>query len=414
MFRVTADPHRFTEAVNWFRARLPITESELASLSEKARGRAWTIAGVTQLDIVKSVFDEIDKANTDGTPFEAFKKAVEDKLTAEWGRRDSARIETIFRNATQSALNRGRYAQMTHPDVVRFRPFWMFDAIDDSRTTQLCHSLDNTVLPQEHPFWLTHIPPLHHRCRSGIRSLRRAEAEKRGIATEAPDTEAEAGFGKAPDKSEWKPIKTKYPPEILQAGKKRAARRSKPDPVLTEGVHIKRVGLVKGISETTRSQVFEAARKARMIGYLEKSPLNEVFFGGSRVRRVNGAYWRYSAQLGLNTRRAFKTGDAFEPGKSWSVSMSGTDRVDAMRRTFVHELGHHLHFTSGQDVDTLIRLAFKDAESKKITRYAGSNYKEYFAESFAAYTFHRGELREFDPVGYRMVQNVLKEVGVPL
>jgi hypothetical protein len=414
VFRVTADPHRFDEAVAWFRARLPITDDEFAKISTDARQRAWTVSGVSQIDVVNSVWLALDKANEKGTPFAVFKKQVIDDLAQEWGRRDSARVETVFRNATQSSLNRGRYAQMKAPDVVKFRPFWMYDAVRDGRTTQLCTGLDDTVLPQDHEFWDTHIPPLHHRCRAGIRNLRRAEAERRGILRDPPDIDAEPGFGRAPGKGEWEPDKKKYPKPIQRASKKRQARNPKPAGALQDGKHFKKLS-VQGLTAAEQTKVLEAARKAKLVDFLEKRPLSELFFAPSLGHGVNGAYWPSLERLGVRVQRGGSTvGNAFDPGKSWSISYSGKDRIDAIRRTFVHELGHHVHITAGTAADVVVQKAFFDGKSKPITEYGGTNRKDYFAESFAAYVFHRGALRKHDPVGYRMVREVLALQGIPL
>lgn len=423
MFRTTADPHRFDEAVKWFRARLTVTESQLSLLSEQARQRAWTVAGVAQLDVVQSVFSAIDKANASGTPFETFKKSVGEQLFAEWGRRDSARLETIFRNATQSSLNRGRWAQMTDPEVTRFRPYWMFDAIDDDRITQLCKSLNETVLPWDHPFWATRIPPLHHRCRSGIRSLRQAEAERRGLTTKPPETEAAPGFGKEPGKGDWKPNKKKFATELQRAEKKRSKRNPKPAGHLQEGVHFKQLGVREGIDEADRDRVLMAARKAKLVEFLEREPLGTVFFANTIDYNpdVFGAYWRGTRQLGVksNISSAFY-GNKFVPGKSFGVHEGAKDRIDVMRRTFVHELGHHIHRTSNAEIDSFVVGAWQQAkesleagEGGGISAYSMYTSSEYFAESFAAYTFHRRDLRDHDPVGYKMVQKVLRLRGIP-
>lgn len=48
-------------------------------------------------------------------------------------------------------------------------PLLEFDAVLDGQTTDLCRSLDGTLLPIEHPFWNQFYPPNHFRCRSTVR-----------------------------------------------------------------------------------------------------------------------------------------------------------------------------------------------------------------------------------------------------
>jgi hypothetical protein len=78
------------------------------------------------------------------------------------------------------------------------RPFLMFDAVLDSNTTEICEACDGVIKPHFDPWWLTHTPILHHRCRSTLRSLRRSEAEERGITDGDPAGDVPGGFGKAP------------------------------------------------------------------------------------------------------------------------------------------------------------------------------------------------------------------------
>jgi SPP1 gp7 family putative phage head morphogenesis protein len=51
-------------------------------------------------------------------------------------------------------------------------PLLEFDAVLDGRTTELCRSLNGTILPVNHPFWKTYYPPNHFNCRSTVRKLR--------------------------------------------------------------------------------------------------------------------------------------------------------------------------------------------------------------------------------------------------
>lgn len=198
---VTADLDRFEEAIDWFAERTVIPAAERRRITARARRRAFWIAGVAQLNVVQDVFGEIRRSLERGEPYEAFQRRVRDRLATAWGGDNPHRIETILRNAVQSSYNAGRYQQMRDPAVLRVRPFWMFDAVLDSRTSPICKPLDQTVLAADDPFWETHTPPLHHRCRSSIRSLREEQARRRGIATTAPEVQAQEGFGRAPTDS---------------------------------------------------------------------------------------------------------------------------------------------------------------------------------------------------------------------
>ncbi|MEZ4376222.1 MAG: phage minor head protein [Polyangiaceae bacterium] len=219
---LTADPLRFDEAVRWFASRIPITEELLEQLSKTARSRAWTVAGVAQLDVVLLVWDLLRRAIEDGTPFNEFRKAVAPKLLQAWGQRSHRerggyRIETLFRTNVQAAYNRGRWVQQTDPVVTRRRPYLMYDALLDSRTTRLCITLNATILLHDDPWWQSHLPPLHPRCRASLRSLTEAQAARRGLTLVPPSDAPVPGFGSTPEQeSEWQPDFDKYPAELLE------------------------------------------------------------------------------------------------------------------------------------------------------------------------------------------------------
>jgi len=151
-----------------------------------------------------------------GVPFKEWQKEIAATLTDAWGRADSFRLETIFRNAVQQAYNAGRSRQMRAPEVLRFRPFGLFDGISDSRQSAICKDCDGTVLPLDNPWWGSHTPQLHHRCRSRVVNITRAQGERLGISKAPPATAADKGFGKIPDRERWSPEAADYPPELWQ------------------------------------------------------------------------------------------------------------------------------------------------------------------------------------------------------
>lgn len=217
MWPIGLDDLDFDEAIAFFRDLLDLTKDEEKDLLERAGKHGFTVAGVAQLDLVHEVWRALDKAIADGTTLEDFKAAVGDKLEAAWSgtvKAPGARIETIFRTNVQVAYSAGRYTQATDPDVSSDRPYWLYDAVLDSRTTPTCRACDGTVLPADDAWWKTHIPPLHHNCRSTFITLTREQAEARGITTKPPKHVADDGFGAPPTAPPWEPDKADYPDEL--------------------------------------------------------------------------------------------------------------------------------------------------------------------------------------------------------
>lgn len=196
-WNVTADMSRFDEALAWLAARVPYTQGDLDSLDDAARSKAFTIAGVLELRAVQTILDEMAKSAEAGTPYESFAKNVTEKLGNALGL-DGYQLETVFRTNVQTSYNTGRWYQLTDPELTLLRPYLMYDSVLDSRTTEICKECDGVIRGHDDPFWLTHCPPLHHRCRSCLRSLRTSEAQRRGITYTTPTTDVPDGFGKAP------------------------------------------------------------------------------------------------------------------------------------------------------------------------------------------------------------------------
>jgi SPP1 gp7 family putative phage head morphogenesis protein len=223
-WRVTADPDRFDEAMAWFESRFPITEAMREELAEYAGSRAWTVAGVSQLDIILEIYESIRDALEVGTPLDEWRTTLRQRIGERWGKQSSARLETIFRTNVQTSYNSGRYVQMKDPDIVSVRPYWMYDAVMDSRTTEICEELNRTVLHVDDAFWDDHTPPLHYNCRSSLRSLTKTVAEKRGISESAPDIDADGGFGKAPTAEDWRPNPKDYPADLWRIYEQKQAK----------------------------------------------------------------------------------------------------------------------------------------------------------------------------------------------
>lgn len=217
------DPGRvpFEEALAWFRARVPITPAGWRRLTRAAKRRAFTVSRVAALDIILDVFRAVDQAVAQGQSLEDFQSAIGERLENAWGgtvMHPAHRVETIYRTNLQSAYSAGRWQQQTDPDVIRARPYWMYDAVLDSQTSAICTALHGTILPHDDPFWQTRYPPNHHRCRSGVRSLTQREVDRRGGVSQAPPaTPADKGFRSLPELDDWEPDLSKYPPRAQQA-----------------------------------------------------------------------------------------------------------------------------------------------------------------------------------------------------
>lgn len=105
--------------------------------------------------------------------------------------------DVVARTFLQERYNTERWNQMVSEPVRSLRPYWLFDAILDNRTTHTCQVCNGTLLHWDDVWWQTHKPPIHWGCRSCIRCVSRATAQRRGVSV-APVIYAEPGFGLSP------------------------------------------------------------------------------------------------------------------------------------------------------------------------------------------------------------------------
>ena len=146
--------------------------------------------------------------------------------------------DNIFRTNIQTAYQAGHYEQMTDPDVMRLRPYWQYDAVNDSHTRPSHLAMDGRVFPADSPVWDTWYPPNGFRCRCTVTTLSARQVKERGlkVETEAPQA-ADIGDGRIvqvlpdpsfrhnPAKRPFKPDLEGYPEALKRAYRSQAAKR---------------------------------------------------------------------------------------------------------------------------------------------------------------------------------------------
>lgn len=220
-FNTTTDPLQFWQAAEYFLTRIPITKGWYEELGLKWRRYTFTIAGLAQLQMVADAQASLHTAILEGQHLREWKKAYLATLESQWAgsvANPGFRASTIWRNAAQRAYTTGRWRAMTDETVLQLRPYWLFDAIIDGRETDICRERDGLIVHHSDPWWDSNYPPLHHRCRSGVRSLSEAQAKARGI-TKAPvvGTRHQRGFGAAPTEEDWELDTTGFPQKLQTA-----------------------------------------------------------------------------------------------------------------------------------------------------------------------------------------------------
>lgn len=215
----------FEEAVEYFRKKIPVDTKRFYAIADKYKTTAFTIAGYTKIQIIKKFHEELLKAIEEGETAKTFRDNMNDFLAVQgYEGLSKFQADNIFRTNTQTAYQVGAYKQMTEPTVLRLRPYWEYDAVNDSRTRPSHLELDGKVFPADSPFWDIWYPPNGYRCRCTVRTLSKRQVEQRGlkVETEVPklvemrngqvvNVMPDRGFATNPAKVGYEPDLKNYP-----------------------------------------------------------------------------------------------------------------------------------------------------------------------------------------------------------
>jgi len=242
---IKPEPLPFDEAIRYWRGKVPLTADKFYALAMDQRAKAFTVSGVTRMDMIEEVKAAVDAALKSGITLADFKKAIADIIEAQ-GWKDR-RVDTIFRSNMQSAYNAGRYKQQTDPDVLKQRPYWQYVAVMDERTRPEHAALDGKVFPADDPFWGTWYPPNGFNCRCTVRTLSESEMDELGLKSETADptgrlfepVDPETGVKMPPRllvpdpgwsinqaKQAWVPDLSKYPDDLRRRFEQEQQARS--------------------------------------------------------------------------------------------------------------------------------------------------------------------------------------------
>ncbi|MDR2024033.1 MAG: phage head morphogenesis protein [Hungatella sp.] len=230
----------FEEAADYFKERIPVTPKQFYSISDEYRSLAFTVGGYTKAQLLKKFYDELLGAIEEGTTLKTFQENMNSFLESQgYEGITPFQADNIFRTNVQTAYQVGHYKQMTDPAVLKLRPYWMYDAVNDSHTRPSHLAMDGRVFPADDPIWDTWYPPNGFRCRCTVRSLSKRQVKERGlkVETEAPRAaELEDGrfvnilpdpqFSTNPAKVRFQPDMKGYPESLVKAYKKQSTKKA--------------------------------------------------------------------------------------------------------------------------------------------------------------------------------------------
>lgn len=169
------EPVPFAEAIAWAESRgVVLPHVYYGELQGLARAAAFSIAGVAQLDQLQMVRDSLAEWTRDGGTMAEWMRKVESKeINLELPRH---RLENIYRTNLQNHFGRGRCEQQARN--VNTRPWFLYDAVNDSRTRPSHAAMDGVVARYDDPLWRSWTPPVGYQCRCRRIALSERQAQR--------------------------------------------------------------------------------------------------------------------------------------------------------------------------------------------------------------------------------------------
>lgn len=217
----------YEEAIAYLEGKDYAITFDWREMLDGAHKRAFTVAGVMQLDVLQTLLNSLIEASEgiDRGPdkpdsamsYTEWLNNVEGLLQNSGylgGRteKDPAtgkekvvqltpyRLENIYRTNLQSAYNAARFEQQL--SFADRRPFLQYLATIDNRTTPICQGLHGKIFRADDPIWTVIYPPNHFRCRARVASASERELKK-GLPIRNPNGEVER-VSTVEDGTTWK------------------------------------------------------------------------------------------------------------------------------------------------------------------------------------------------------------------
>ena len=167
-------------AAAYLRGKVAVSPGAFGRLPDALRGRAFTAAGIEDMNTLARIRDMIAKL-PEGGDWKKIRGEIAQEIAGddEQGRGHLARAQLILRVNGLAAYGAARYADQV-ASAEDF-PYWMYVCNLDGHERNSHRSLNGKVFPWDDPFWETHYPPWDWGCRCYVIKLTERMALKRGI-----------------------------------------------------------------------------------------------------------------------------------------------------------------------------------------------------------------------------------------
>lgn len=187
------------QALDVLGKKYPNVVFDSSQMDSEAHARAFTVAKITQLDVLQTLFNGIQTATAQGTGYDVFKKNAQEylKQTGWWsddpadakqGKVTPSRLKLIYKTNTDQAYAAGRWQQMW--ETKDSRPYLQY--LLDQRGVSTKHrddhaSLAGKVFSIEDAIWGLIYPPRGFNCNCGTKSISQAYLDRKKLKVESSD-----------------------------------------------------------------------------------------------------------------------------------------------------------------------------------------------------------------------------------
>ena len=220
-------------AADYIRGKAVADPTNFGNLPAQLKQRAFAVAGIEQMDVLKRLRDTIAKL-PEGMSWDEAKRDLASEISPFTGgdmkvARAKAEMQLRIHGFQAYAVARHQQ-QMETADIF---PYWKYVTVGDSRVRAAHAALDGKVLRADDPWWQTHYPPWDWGCRCIVEQLDEEDAEAAGISTHAemPTPQRSGTFMFDPtnaaididtmsasrDEADWKLFAAKCRQETVQA-----------------------------------------------------------------------------------------------------------------------------------------------------------------------------------------------------
>ena len=168
-------------AADYIHGKAVADPTHFGNLPPQLKQRAFTVAGIEQLDALQRIRDAVAKL-PEGASWDVAKKEIAAEISPFVGGDDKAakaRANFMLRTHGFQAYAVARHQQQM--SVERDFPYWKYETVGDSRVRPGHAALDGKVLRADDPWWKTHYPPWDWGCRCIVVAIDEEDAETIGV-----------------------------------------------------------------------------------------------------------------------------------------------------------------------------------------------------------------------------------------